>query len=240
MLPSFFLKVLGGSAQKSQVAVHLVSETVSAGKSVLCLVLQMLVLARIVDLNTLTSYTHNYSAMTTSFGSICFGSLLVAFIQALQALANAARNEGDAGILACIAECILSCLASLVEYFNKWAFVYVGSYSYLCLSCSCLSSCPCKCVSKTHYDATSSTGLYGYPYLQAGKNVITLFQNRGWEAIIADDLVGNTLFLVSVIVGGLSGIVGLLLDVTTDYFQDTPGNTRLVAFLYVCLNSCLF
>lgn len=66
--------------------------------------------------------------MTTSFGSVCFGSLLVAIIQALQALANTARNEGDAGILACIAECILSCLASIVEYFNKWAFVYVGKF----------------------------------------------------------------------------------------------------------------
>jgi hypothetical protein len=38
---------------------------------------------------------------------------------------------------------------------------------------------------------------------------------------------------MSVIVGGLSGIVGLLLDVTTDYFTTAPGNTRLVAFLYV-------
>lgn len=79
-------------------------------------------------------------------------------------------------------------------------------------------------------------GLYGYPYLQAGKNVITLFKNRGWEAIIADDLVGNTLFLVSVIVGALSGVVGILLDVTTDYFQDAPGNSKLVAFLYVILS----
>jgi hypothetical protein len=138
-------------------------------------------------------------ALTTSFGSICFGSLLVAIIRALQQLANTARQEGDAGILACIAECILACLANLVEYFNQWAFVYVG--------------------------------LYGYGYLEAGKNVITLFKNRGWEAIIADDLVGNTLFLMSVIVGGLSGIVGLLLDVTTDYFATAPGNTRLVAFL---------
>jgi len=101
---------------------------------------------------------------------------------------------------------------------------------------------------------SSATGLYGYSYLQAGRNVITLFRNRGWEAIsklylgmlcffffcmhshcgpspVADDLVGNTLFLVSVIVGGLSGIVGLLLDYTTDYFINAPGNTRLVAFL---------
>jgi len=61
--------------------------------------------------------------MTTSFGSICFGSLIVAILQALRALANAARANDDGGIGACIAECILSCLASIVEYFNKWAFI---------------------------------------------------------------------------------------------------------------------
>jgi branched-subunit amino acid permease len=141
--------------------------------------------------------------MTTSFGSICFGSLLVAIVQALRALANQARAEGDAGILACIAECILACLASILEYFNKWAFVYVG--------------------------------LYGYSYLEAGKNVMTLFQNRGWEAIVADDLVGNTMFLVSVIVGGLTGCVGLVVAASSDYFDNAgdSGNSQGVAFLYV-------
>lgn len=63
--------------------------------------------------------------MTTSFGSICFGSLIVAILEALRTLANAARNNDDGNaILLCIAECILSCLASIVEYFNRWAFIY--------------------------------------------------------------------------------------------------------------------
>lgn len=61
--------------------------------------------------------------VTTSFGSVCFGSLIVAVIQALKMLANTARQEGDSGecgaILLCLAECILACLASIVEYFNK-------------------------------------------------------------------------------------------------------------------------
>lgn len=57
--------------------------------------------------------------VTTSFGSICFGSFLVAILQALRALANSARDNGDAQIFACIAECILGCLASILEYFNK-------------------------------------------------------------------------------------------------------------------------
>lgn len=176
--------------------------------------------------------------MTTSFGSVCFGSLLVAIIQALQALANTARNEGDAGILACIAECILSCLASLVEYFNKCKW---SSLTFV-VCCAELASRASHLLTLLHVNwpgAFVYVGLYGYPYLEAGKNVITLFKNRGWEAIIADDLVGNTLFLVSVIVGVLSGVVGLLLDVTTDFFQTAPGNTRLVAFLYVLLNLVL-
>ena len=111
--------------------------------------------------------------MTTSFGSICFGSLIVAIIQALKQLAATARANDDGGFLVCIAECILGCIASCVEYFNKWAYIYVG--------------------------------LYGYGYIEAGKNVFTLFKNRGWEAIIADDLIANTLLLMSLITGGLTG-----------------------------------
>jgi len=136
--------------------------------------------------------------MTTSFGSICFGSLLVAIIQALRALANSARNQGDNVILACVASCILGCLESFLRYFNKWAFIYVG--------------------------------LYGYSYIQAGKGVITLFKNRGWEAIIADDLVGNTLALLSVVTGGLTGVVGLILETSTDFFDEAGGNSQIVSF----------
>jgi hypothetical protein len=136
--------------------------------------------------------------LTTSFGSICFGSLIVAIIQALKSLAQQARENGDAGILACIAEWILACLQSLVEYFNKWAFIYVG--------------------------------LYGYSYLEAGKNVITLFKNRGWDAIIADDLIGNVLFLVSIIVGGLTGVVGIIVQSTSPLLDNAPGNQTAIAF----------
>ena len=68
------------------------------------------------DANVFNSFIRT---MTTSFGSICFGSLLVAILQALKALASAARDNGDLQFFACIAECILGCLASLLEYFNR-------------------------------------------------------------------------------------------------------------------------
>ena len=94
---------------------------------------------------------------------------------------------------------------SLLEYFNKWAFVYVG--------------------------------LYGYGYLEAGKSVMTLFKNRGWEAIIADDLVGNVFFILSLIIGGLCAAIGYGIGVNPpgDWFANSPwgvdDNAAIVAFL---------
>lgn len=129
-------------------------------------------------------------SLTTSFGSICFGSLLVAIVQATRALANAARDNENQ-ILVCIATCILACLESILEYFNKWAFVYVG--------------------------------LYGYSYIEAGKNVITLFKNRGWEAIIADDLISNVFFFLSFGVGLICTAIGYGLGVgQTEWFINAP------------------
>ena len=76
------------------------------------------------------------SALTTSFGSICFGSLIVAIIQTLRELASQAQNQREGNILACLAQCILSCIESLVEFFNRWAYVYVGLYGYSYLEVS--------------------------------------------------------------------------------------------------------
>lgn len=75
-----------------------------------------------------------YRSCVKSFGSICFGSLLNAIIMTLKYLASNARqrasennNEG-AAVLACIAQCILSCLQDIIEYFNQWAYIFVGVY----------------------------------------------------------------------------------------------------------------
>lgn len=114
-------------------------------------------------------------ATTTSLGSICFGSLLVAVIQALRQLAQQAQDEGD--WLACIAQCILSCLQSIIEYINRWAYIYVG--------------------------------IYGYKFTQAGRAVFDLFHQRGFDAIINDDLIGNMLNLVAFGVGIICALIGV-------------------------------
>lgn len=73
-------------------------------------------------------------ALTTSFGPICFGSLVIALIQTVRALLRmAAQQSADDGNLAgalcaACAECCLSFIEGLIQYFNKWAFVQVAVY----------------------------------------------------------------------------------------------------------------
>lgn len=67
---------------------------------------------------------------TYSLGSICFGSLIVAIIQVMRSLLRSTANNRRSGILRCIAECILLYIERIAEYFNKWAFIYVGLYGY--------------------------------------------------------------------------------------------------------------
>ncbi|GMF30287.1 unnamed protein product [Phytophthora lilii] len=126
-----------------------------------------------------------YRSVTTSFGSICFGSLIVAVLQALRTMADMAKrraneeNNGGLACLACMAECILSCLANVMEYVNQWAYVYVG--------------------------------VYGYPFRTSGKAVMDLFNNRGWTAVINDDLTSGALSFGAMGVGVATCCIGLLM-----------------------------
>lgn len=120
-------------------------------------------------------------SVTTSFGSVCFGSLLVAIIEALKSIIrNLRESEDGGGILLCLAECLLALLADVMEYFNQWAFVFVG--------------------------------LYGYDFLTAGKNVLNLFNTRGWTTIITDSLAQGVLGMVAVAVGLITGLVALAIS----------------------------
>ncbi|KNC45903.1 uncharacterized protein AMSG_00017 [Thecamonas trahens ATCC 50062] len=68
-------------------------------------------------------------AMTTSLGPICFGSLVVAILKTIRSLVRYALNAADSrGFLACVINMILSCIESLMELFNVYAFTQVAIY----------------------------------------------------------------------------------------------------------------
>jgi Plasma-membrane choline transporter len=68
-------------------------------------------------------------------------------------------------------------------------------------------------------------------YIKSGKSVMELFRNRGWDAIIADDLVGNCLFFVSVAVGLLMAGVGTAVAAGSDFFDEAGDNAKAWAAL---------
>ena len=73
-------------------------------------------------------------ALTSSFGSICAGSLLVAIVQAVGSLLRwielQAQQEGNLVfvLLACCLRCVFGLVEQCLEMFNEWAYVYVALY----------------------------------------------------------------------------------------------------------------
>lgn len=66
---------------------------------------------------------------TTSLGSICLGSLIVAVIQTLRTIVEQARGQNnDNWFIQCCLECILRCVERLIQYFNLYAFTQVAIY----------------------------------------------------------------------------------------------------------------
>ncbi|KAI2497370.1 choline transporter-like protein [Fragilaria crotonensis] len=147
-------------------------------------------------------------AMTYSFGSICLGSLLVSIMEVLKSFARSSnRNGRDISIVGCILECVLYCIRDLLEYFNSWAFVYVG--------------------------------LYGYPYIEAGKNVMNLFRQRGWTTLIADRLVFRVLLFCNLGVAAICGLFAILCDMAVGGFFVTSSSdlstSHGIAFVFAFL-----
>ncbi|CAF2506793.1 unnamed protein product [Rotaria sp. Silwood2] len=121
-------------------------------------------------------------AFTTNFGTISFGSLILAFIKALRVVAQInesnARRDGNILLLliSCCAVCILRIFEGLVRYLNEWAFVFAA--------------------------------LTGQSFRAASRSFLDLFQQRGWTMIINDDLAGSALTIVTLAIGFISAAIG--------------------------------
>lgn len=69
------------------------------------------------------------TAQFFNFGSICFGTGLLAFVRAMELVArmqqDEAQREGDfvTCLILCCVRCILECIGDIIEFFNEWGFV---------------------------------------------------------------------------------------------------------------------
>ncbi|KAG9290148.1 hypothetical protein G9A89_010454 [Geosiphon pyriformis] len=140
-------------------------------------------------------------ACTTSLGSICFGSLIIALLNTLRAIFRTIANSDDGalGFLACCFAYILSCIEGLVEYFNHYAYVEVA--------------------------------IFGKSYCEAAKDTWTLIKDRGVEAIINDNLIGNVLAMGAIFIGVLCALFGYAyIKIFTSGFD----TTRILVLVLVC------
>lgn len=122
-------------------------------------------------------FTSLYRASTSSFGSICYGSLLISIVQALEAIVRQSRREDpdESAImcfLRCCAICILQCIEGWMQFMNTYAFVHVA--------------------------------LYGDDFCTAGKKTWDLISSSGFDMIINEDLTQMAL-TVSAVGGAILG-----------------------------------
>jgi hypothetical protein len=136
------------------------------------------------QMNNIQNPTQNSAkrALTTSFGTICYGSLLVAIIKTLRFLADQSRRSNSGGAFAmvmCMIACLLRCFEDIIQYFNTYAFCQVA--------------------------------IYGKPFCAAAKDTWNLFKTHGIDALVNDSLVGRVLAYSSLLGALLSGGFGYLI-----------------------------
>lgn len=150
-------------------------------------------------------------ATTTSFGSICLGSLILSLVRALRAVVILASQQpngnarGGAAVARacayCVARCLLGILDRVVEYVNQYAFAQVA--------------------------------IYGKSYCEAAHATWELFKVRGFEALINDSLVGVALGFAS-LMGGLTG-AAVSAALSSFVFEEAAGSWvvwAVIGFLF--------
>mmetsp|Transcript_23643 Transcript_23643/g.35257 ORF Transcript_23643/g.35257 Transcript_23643/m.35257 type:complete len:564 (+) Transcript_23643:134-1825(+) len=140
-----------------------------------------------------------------SFGSVCLGSLFVGFVQILRMITENIRPNRD-GVLMCLQECIVCVQECIVGCVDKMSDIFnPWAFTYV--------------------------GLYGYSFKEAGHNATELFKTRGWAKIINDDLIPNVLFMVSIVIGGVTGFFGQLIQENANFGFSSEHRPGLTSFL---------
>jgi Plasma-membrane choline transporter len=148
-------------------------------------------------------------ATTYSFGSIAFGSLIVAIINMLRQACSIAQQQSaqNGNIVGSIMFCCLGCIIGLLD----WAVTFLNRYAF------------------------SHIALYGKPYIAAAKDTWKLMKDRGIDALINDCLIGPVLTMGSLFVAYLCALLSYLyLEFTKPAYNDGRTFTPVVmAFAFL-------
>ncbi|KAK5012829.1 plasma-membrane choline transporter-domain-containing protein [Cryomyces antarcticus] len=148
-------------------------------------------------------------AVTYSFGSISFGSLIVAIINCLrQACSIAQRQEaGQGNAVAAIALCVLGCFISILD----WAVQFINRYAF------------------------SYIALYGKSYIAAAKETWRVIKDRGIDALVNECLIGPVLTMGATFIAYACALLAYLYLIFTSPAYNSGGafTPVVVAFAFL-------
>ena len=148
-------------------------------------------------------------ATTYSFGSISFGSLIVALINMLRQACSIAQQQeaSDGNIVGSIMFCILGCFIGILD----WAVSFINRYAF------------------------SHIALYGKAYIPAAKDTWKMMKDRGIDALVNDCLTGPVLTMGSTFVAYLSALLAYLYLQFTHPSYNSGGNFTAVIMAFAFL-----
>jgi hypothetical protein len=74
-------------------------------------------------------------------------------------------------------------------------------------------------------------GLYGYKFWESGSKASQLFDARGWTQIVSDDLIMTAMGMSSIIIGGSTAFMGLIVEEVDGYYFTSVHKPIETAFL---------
>jgi hypothetical protein len=171
-------------------------------------------------------------SLTTAFGTICFGSLIVAVIETIRAIMKQSdSDDGAVSFSSAICSCLLAYIQALIEYFNNYAFAQVAIYGKpFCQACkdtwALIKDRGVEAIiNDSLVDNVLSVGTFfiafltcgfGYLYLNSkGEGFIE--DNQGFTAIVLIGCFITGLVMMSMIAGVInSGVVSTFVALAED------------------------
>jgi len=173
-----------------------------------------------------------FRSITTSFGSLAFGSLLIAIVETMHVMlywvkkANY-KNRFAVFVVKCL-QCLLSCVECALKFVNKYAVIYVAMHGYS----FCKAARECMELISRNFFNTVVTEMIGGFVLFMGKiaftalaTFVTVAAVDGLHRPLSGITLGMTALISFVVLHIISLIIGAGIDtVFVCYLEDLEEN----------------
>lgn len=73
--------------------------------------------------------------------------------------------------------------------------------------------------------------MYGYSFSEGGEKALQLFETREWMDVVSDNLIHNVLLMASIVIGGSTGVFGVLVEEVDGYTFTSFHKPVITSFL---------